>query len=233
MNRARPVFIGAVVGLVLSAQMAWAADGTTLNGKGHLGIDLQSELISRQMKLNGQHERERVTRETVRLSYGLADSLDLFALVGTGNVTFEEADLGSHNRPVAGLGVRSSVPFADGYYTGFSLQVLAGQVSKFDQGGTTVSIEDKWNETDAAFFVGTKDLIRDPEPDLRFYTGVKFSTREDKLTPQGGSSSTAKAASNIGVMLGMSFSDRRIFRFDTEIGTGDSNNIMVRLGLLF
>jgi len=233
MKRTRPVLIGAVMGLILSAQMAWAADATTLNGKGHMGIDLQSELISRKMKLNGQHERERVTRETIRLSYGLADTLDLFALIGPGNVTFEEADLGSHNRPVAGVGVRSTVPFADGYYTGFSLQLLAGQVSKFDQGGTTVSIQDKWNETDAAVFVGTKDLIQDPEPDLRFYTGVKFSTREDKLTPQGGPSSTAKEDSKLGVMLGMSFSDRKVFRFDTEIGSGDSNNIMVRLGLIF
>jgi hypothetical protein len=213
--------------------MAWATNGATLNGKGHLGIDLQSELISRKMKVSGPDERERVTRETVRLSYGLIDSLDLVAIFGTGNVTFEESNLKSHNRPVLGVGFRSSMPFGEGYFAGLSFQMLAGQVSKFNQGDTTVSMKDKWNETDTALYVGSKDLISDPEPDLRFYTGLKISTRQDKLTPQGGASRTAKEASNLGVMVGMSFMDRGRFRFDTELGTGDSNNIMVRLGLLF
>jgi hypothetical protein len=34
-------------------------------------------------------------------------------------------------------------------------------------------------------------------------------------------------------MIGLDFSDRKIFRINAEVGTGDYTNLLVSLGLLF
>jgi hypothetical protein len=225
--------MGAVLGLLLGGHLAWAENGPTLNGERHLGVSLESELSSRDMKLDGQKDRERVARHSVQLSYGLIDNLDLYAKIGLGKIMFEEADLGSQTRPLTGIGVRSTVLLSGGYFAGLSAQYQFGKVSKFERNNSTVTIEDKWTETNADLFVGTMDLVPDPEPDLRFYAGVRLSSRKDKLTPEGGLSITAKEDSGVGGMIGMDFSDRKVFRLNAELGTGDRNNICVRLGLVF
>lgn len=228
MNRKRLGMIGLIAGLILSGTPARAENGPMLNGKGHLGISLESELSSRDMKIDGQKERERVARQSVQLSYGVIENLDLFAKVGLGKVTFEQADLSSQTRPLTGIGFRSTMAFDGGYYTGLSGQYRFGKVSRFEQNNATLSMEDKWTETDAALFVGTKDLIRDPEPDLRLYTGLRFSGRNDKLP-----SSTLKQKNSIGEMVGVDYMESKIFRFNAEIGTGDRNNILISFGLVF
>jgi len=233
MSRARPGLMGAVLGLLLCGPLAWAEKGPMLNGGRHLGVSLESELSSRDMKQDGQKDRERVARQSVQLSYGLIDHLDLYAKIGLGKIVFEEADLASRTRPLTGIGLRSTFPFSGGYFAGFSAQYQFGKVSKFEQNNTSVAIEDKWTETNTDLFVGTMDLVRDPEPDLRFYAGVRLSSRKDRLTSKAGSSSTAKEDAGVGGMLGMDFSDRNVFRLNAELGTGDRNNIRVRLGLLF
>lgn len=233
MNRARPGLLGAVLGLLLCGQLAWAEKGPMLNGGRHLGVDLQSELSSRDMKLDGQKDRERVARQTVQLSYGLIDNLDLYAEIGLGKIMFEGTDLASRTRPLTGIGLRSTISLSGGYFAGFSARYQFGKVSKFEQNNSSVAIEDKWTESNTDLFVGTMDLARDPEPDLRFYAGVRLSSRKDKLTPEAGPSITAKQESSVGGMLGMDFSDRKVFRLNAELGTGDRNNIRVRLGLLF
>ncbi|MBI3596412.1 MAG: hypothetical protein HY203_04580 [Nitrospirae bacterium] len=225
--------IGVIFGLFLSGSIAWAENAPLVTGKGHLGVDLIGELSSWDMKVDGQKERERVTRQAVQLTYGMSDSLDLYAKVGLGNITFEEADLDSQTRPFFGIGFQSSVPLQGGNFAGLSAQYQFGKVSKFDQNNSSVTMEDKWTETEARLFVGSKDLIRDPEPDLRFYAGVRISNRNDKLAPENQPSSKAKQDNSIGGMIGMDFSDRKIFRINAEIGTGDYNNILIRLGLLF
>jgi hypothetical protein len=233
MNRKGHGIIGLVAGLVLSGTLAWAESGPMLNGKGHLAVDLESELSSRDMKTNGLKERERVARQSVELAYGLIENLDLYGKLGLGKITFEDADLSSQTRPLAGVGFRSTVPFNGGYFAGLSAQYQFGKVSKFQRNNATLTMEDKWTETDTALFVGTKDLVRDPEPDLRYYTGLRFSSRSDKLTPENLPSSTAKQDGSIGGMIGMDFSDRNTFRFTTELGTGDRNNILIRFGIIF
>lgn len=233
MNRKGCRISGIVVGLVLSGTIAWAETGPMLTAKGHVGIGLESELSSRDMKIDGLKERERVARQSVRLTYGLIENLELYAKLGLGKIAFEEADLTSQTRPLTGIGFQSTLPFGSGYFAGVSAQYQFGKVSKFEESGTTRTIEDKWTETDARLFVGTKDLTRDPEPDLRFYTGLRFSSRTDKLAPTGGTGSTAKQDASIGGMIGMDFSDRKIFRFSTELGTGDRSNILIRFGIVF
>ncbi|MBI3811867.1 MAG: hypothetical protein HY283_06655 [Nitrospirae bacterium] len=228
MNRKGRGIIGLVAGFVLIGTPAWAEKGPMLNGPGHLSASMESELSSRDMKTGGQKERERVARQSLELTYGLIENLDLYAKVGLGKITFEDADLSSQTRPLTGIGFRSTVPFNGGYFAGLSAQYQFGRVSKFQRNNTTLTIEDKWTEADAALFVGTKDLALDPEPDLRFYTGLRFSSRNDKL-PSG----TLKQDHSIGGMIGVDFSDRNTFRFTTELGTGDRNNILIRFGIIF
>lgn len=225
--------IAPVFGLLLIGNIARAENAPLMTGKGHWGVDLTGELSSRDMKVDGQTDRERVTRQAVQLTYGMMDQLDLYALVGMGNITFEDENLDSHTRPYLGFGFRSTFPLQGGNFAGVSAQYQFGKVSKFDQGNTSVSMEDKWTETQARFFLGTKDLIRDPEPDLRFYGGLRVSTRNDNLSPQNLSSSNAKQKSPLGVMIGLDFSDRKVFRINAEVGTGDYTNLLVSLGLLF
>ncbi|HET6464502.1 MAG TPA: hypothetical protein VFH55_02690 [Nitrospiria bacterium] len=225
--------IAPVFGLLLIGNIARAENAPLMTGKGHWGVDLTGELSSRDMKVDGQTDRERVTRQAVQLTYGMMDQLDLYALVGMGNITFEDENLDSHTRPYLGFGFRSTFPLQGGNFAGVSAQYQFGKVSKFDQGNTSVSMEDKWTETQARFFLGTKDLIRDPEPDLRFYGGLRVSTRNDNLSPQNLSSSNAKQKSPLGAMIGLDFSDRKVFRINAEVGTGDYTNLLVSLGLLF
>ncbi len=228
MNRNVRWIFSLVVGWVLSGTIAWADTGPTLTGKGHLGVNLESELSSRDMKVDGLKERERVARQSLLLAYGLIENLDLYAKLGLGKITFEETDRSSQTRPLMGIGFRSTAPFKNGYFAGFSAQYQFGKVSKFEQNSATLTDEDKWTETDAALFVGTKDLIRDPEPDLRFYTGLRFSSRNDKLT-----SGTAKQDSSIGGMIGVGYSESKIFLFNAELGAGDRSNILIRFGIVF
>lgn len=228
MNRKGHGIIGLVTGLVLSGTLAWAESGPMLNGKGHLAVDLESELSSRNMKTNGLKERERVARQSVELTYGLIENLDLYGKLGLGKITFEDTDLSSQTRPLAGVGFRSTMPFGAEYYAGLSGQYRFGKVSKFEKNNATYTIEDKWTETDAALFVGSKDLIRDPEPELRVYTGLRFSSRNDKLP-----SSTLKQDNSIGGMIGVDYLESKIFRLNAEIGTGDRSNILFRFGLVF
>jgi len=225
--------IAPVFGLLLIGNIARAENAPLMTGKGHWGVDLTGELSSRDMKVDGQTDRERVTRQAVQLTYGMMDQLDLYALVGMGNITFEDENLDSHTRPYLGFGFRSTFPLQGGNFAGVSAQYQFGKVSKFDQGNTSVSMEDKWTETQARFFLGTKDLIRDPEPDLRFYGGLRVSTRNDNLSPQNLSSRNAKQKSPLGAMIGLDFSDRKVFRINAEVGTGDYTNLLVSLGLLF
>jgi len=225
--------IAAVFGLLLSGNIARAENVPLMTGKGHLGVDLSGELSSRDMKVDGQTDRERVTRQAVQLTYGMLDQLDLYAMIGMGNVTFEDENLDSHTRPYLGVGFRSTFPLQGGNFAGVSAQFQFGKVSQFDQANTSVSMEDKWTETQARLFLGTKDLIRDPEPDLRFYGGLRISTRNDKLSPPNQSSSNAKQKSSFGGIIGLDFSDRKIFRINAEIGTGDYTNLLISLGLLF
>ena len=225
--------IAPVFGLLLIGNIARAENAPLMTGKGHWGVDLTGELSSRDMKVDGQTDRERVTRQAVQLTYGMMDQLDLYALVGMGNITFEDENLDSHTRPYLGFGFRSTFPLQGGNFAGVSAQYQFGKVSKFDQGNTSVSMEDKWTETQARFFLGTKDLIRDPEPDLRFYGGLRVSTRNDNLSPQNLSSSNAKQKNPLGAMIGLDFSDRKVFRINAEVGTGDYTNLLVSLGLLF
>jgi hypothetical protein len=225
--------IAAVFGLLLIGNVARAENVPLMTGKGHLGVDLTGELSSRDIKVDGHTDRERVTRQAVQLTYGMLDPLDLYAMIGMGNITFEDTNLESHTRPYLGFGFRSIFPLKGDNFAGVSAQYQFGTVSKFDQGNTSVTMDDKWTEMQARLFVGTKDLIRDPEPDLRFYGGVRVSTRNDKLSPQNQSSNTAKQDSTFGGMIGLDFSDRKIFRIHAEIGTGDYTNLLVSLGLLF
>ncbi|HET6466181.1 MAG TPA: hypothetical protein VLY20_03210 [Nitrospiria bacterium] len=233
MGRTRRRWAGVILGLLFSGNIAWAESAPLMTGKGRLGVDLEGELSSRDMKVDGQKDRERVTRQAVELSYGLLEQLDLYAKVGLGNITFEEADLDSRMRPLSGIGFRSSALFGGGYFAGVSAQYQFGKVSTFDQNNSTLALEDRWSEADARLFIGSKDLIRDPEPDLRFYTGVRFSSRNDKRTSENQPGSKLKQDSSLGGIIGMDFSDRKIFRIDTELGTGDCNNVMIRVGLLF
>lgn len=233
MNLVGRRIIAVVFGLLLSGSIARAENLPLMTGKGHLGVDLTGELSSRDMKVDGQTDRERVTRQAVQLTYGTLDQLDLYAMIGMGNITFEDTNLESHTRPYLGFGFRSVFPLEGGNFAGVSAQYQFGKVSKFDQGNTTVTMEDKWTELQARFFVGSKDLITDPEPDLRFYGGLRVSTRTDKLSPQNQSSNTAKQDSPLGGIIGLDFSDRKIFRIHAEVGTGDYTNLLVSLGLLF
>jgi len=233
MNRAGRGIIGLVAGLVLIGTTARAESGPMLNGRGHLSVGLESELASRDMKTNGLKERERTARQSVELTYGLIENLDLYGKFGLGKITFEDADLSSQTRPLAGVGFRSTVPFGTGYYAGLSGQYRFGKVSKFEQNKATLTIEDQWTETDAALFVGSKDLIRDPEPDLRVYAGLRFSSRNDKLTPENQPSSTAKQDSSLGGMIGVDYTESKTFRLNAEVGTGDRSSILIRFGLLF
>jgi hypothetical protein len=204
-----------------------------LIGVGRLGVSLESELSSRDMKTAGQKERQRVARQSLELIYGVMENLDLYAKLGLGNITFEDADLISRARPLAGIGFRSTAPFQGGYFAGFSAQYQFGGVSSLKNGPATPTVEDQWTEMDAALFVGTKDLLLDPEPDLRFYTGLRFSGRKDRLTGFGQSSGTVKQKDSIGEMIGIDYSDQKKFRFNTELGTGDRINILIRFGLVF
>jgi hypothetical protein len=233
MNLVGRRIIAPVFGLLLIGNIARAENVPLMVGKGNLGVDLTGELSSRDMKVDGQKDRERVTRQAVQLTYGTLDQLDLYAIVGMGNITFEDANLDGHTRPYLGFGFRSSFPLKGDNFAGVSAQYQFGKVSKFDQGNTSVTMGDKWTEMQARLFIGTKDLIRDPEPDLRFYGGVRVSTRNDKLSPQNQTSSTAKQDSSFGGMIGLDFSDRKIFRINAEVGTGDYTNLLVSLGLLF
>jgi len=233
MNPVGRRFVGVVIGLFLSGGVAWADNLPLMTGKGHLGVNLEAELFSRDMKVDGQSERERVTRQGVQLTYGLMDHLDLYATAGLGNITFEEANLDSRMRPYFGIGFRSTFPLQGGNFAGLSAQYQFGKVSKFDENNASVPVEDNWTEMQARLFLGTKDLLRDPEPDLRIYGGVRVSTRNDKLAPQNQPSTTAKQDSSFGGMIGLDFSDRSVFRINAEIGAGDTNNILILLGLLF
>jgi hypothetical protein len=233
MNRRGIGIFGIVVGLVLNGTIAEAENGPMLTGKGHLGVSLESELSSRDMKTDGQKDRERVARQSLELAYGLINNLELYAKLGLGKITFEETDLSGETRPQTGIGFRSTVPFYRGYFAGLSAQYRFGRVSKFDQNNATLTMEDQWTETDAGLFVGTKDLIGAPEPDLRFYAGMRFSKRSDKLTPEVGTPSTMKQDSSTGSMIGMDLTDQQVFRFNAELGTGDRNNILIRFGIMF
>jgi hypothetical protein len=136
-------------------------------------------------------------------------------------------------RPYFGVGFRSSFPLQGGNFAGLSAQYQFGKVSTFDENNVSVPVEDNWTETQARLFLGTKDLLRDPEPDLRVYAGMRVSTRNDKLAPQNQPSMKATQDSSFGGMIGLDFSDRSVFRINAEIGAGDSNSIRVLLGLLF
>ena len=228
MNRKGCGVLGAVLGLLLSGNMAWADYNPMLAGKGHLGVSLESELSSRDMKIDGLKERERVARQSVELAYGVIGNLDLFVKFGLGKIEFEEADTSSQIRPLTGIGLRSTMLFGGGYFAGFSAQYLSGKVSKFEQNSVTLTMEDKWTETDIRLLAGSKDMIKDPEPDLRFYTGLRFSGRTDKLP-----SSTAKQDSSMGGVIGVDYSESKIFRFNVELGTLDRSNILVRFGIVF
>jgi hypothetical protein len=223
-----------VAGWVLSGTLAWAEQSSPmLIGVGRLGVSLESELTSREMKTAGQKERERVARQSLELIYGAMGNLDLYAKLGLGKITFEEADLSSPARPLAGIGFRSTVPFKGGYFAGFSGQYQFGRVSSLENNPATKTAKDQWREMDTALFVGTKDLIPDPEPDLRIYTGLRFSGRNDRLTGSGPSSGAVKQKDSIGEMIGIDYSDQKKFRFNSEFGTGDRINILIRFGLVF
>jgi hypothetical protein len=220
-------------GWVLSGTLAWAEQGPALVGAGRLGVSLESELSSRDMTTAGQKERERVARQSLELIYGAMANLDLYAKFGLGKIMFEDADLGSRARLLTGIGFRSTVPFQDGYFAGFSSQYQFGRVSSLENSRTTPTANDQWSEMDAALFVGTKDLIPDPEPDLRLYTGLRFSGRNDRLSGSGQFSGTVKQKDSIGEMIGIDYSDQKKFRFNTEVGNGDRINILIRFGLVF
>ena len=228
MNRKRHWVLGGVLGLLLSGNVAWADSNPMQVGARKLGVSLESELSSRDMKVDGLNERERVARQSVELTYGVIANLDLFAKVGLGKIAFEEADTTSELRPLTGIGFRSTMPFWGGYFAGFSAQYLFGKVSKFEQNNATLTMEDKWTETDVRLLAGSKDMIKDPEPDLRFYAGLRFSGRTDKLP-----AATAKQDSSIGGIIGAAYSESKIFLFSIELGTVDQSNILVRFGLVF
>lgn len=233
MKRIGWVTVGAFSGLLLLANAARAAGEPTLIGQKKFGLGLESELVSRDVKIDGVDDRLRVARQSVVLTYGVLKHLDLFIKGGLGQVVFEEIDLDSETRPLAGVGLRASRSFLGGYFAGASFQHQMGKVSKFEQGAATLTIKDKWTEQDATLFIGSKDLIRPPEPDFRIYLGGRFSTRTDKRSPEGGVSSTSKEDSSIGALIGFDYSDRNIFRFNAEFGTLDRNNIRIIFGLIF
>ena len=229
----RRAIAGIVAGLFLTVNAVPAPAEPLLVGSGKFGVGLDSELSSRDVKTDGVKDRVRAARQSVELTYGLLKNMDFFVRGGLGKVTFEEADLISDTRPFGGAGIRAAKELQGGYFAGMAYQYQFGKVSKFRVNSATVTTEDQWTENDASLFVGTKDLIGGPEPDLRVYMGVRFSTRTDKLTPEAGTPSTAKQDSSIGEMIGVDYSDRKIFLFNAEVGTGDRSNVRVRFGLVF
>lgn len=233
MNRKHRRIVGIIVGLLLFGQGVGASAEPLLVGSRHFSVEMESELSSRDVKIEDVEDRLRVARQSLQFTYGLFNYLDLFLKAGMGKITFSESDLESATRPLYGAGLRSTVSFWGGYFTGIEAQYRAGEVSKFNQDDVTLTIEDKWTEQDAVLFFGTKDLLRDPEPDLRLYLGVRYSNREDDLTPEGGTSGTAEQESNVGGIFGIMYTDSKIFRFNTELGTVDQNNVQVRFGLVF
>jgi len=221
-------------GWVLSGTLAWADPGSPmLIGVSHLEVGLETEFSSRDMTSDGQKERERVARESVELIYGAMENLDLFAKLGIGMITLEENDLTNLASPLYGIGFRSTVPFDGGYYAGFSGQYQFGNISNLENNPVTVKVKDQWSEMETALIVGSKDLLRDPEPELRFYGGLRYSTRNDKLSGSGQPSVTMKSEDSIGEMIGIDYSDQKKFRFNTEIGTGDRTSLLIRFGLVF
>jgi len=233
MKRTELVIFFMVAGWVINGTPVRAEPGPMLIGKGRMDVSFESELSSRDMKASGQKERERVARQSLELIYGAVENVDLFAKLGLGKITFEDADLGSPARPVSGMGFRSTLPFQHGYFAGISAQYQFGRVSTLENNSATLTFRDQWSETDAELFVGTKDLIPDPEPDLRIFTGLRFSGRKDKLTGPGQPSITWKQKDSIGEMIGFDYSDHKIFRLTGELGTGDRINILIRFGIVF
>lgn len=239
MNRRAGMALSVLFGMLLWSGPAVAQekdellpkDEAILVGQNNFGVSLESELTSRDVKAAGTDDRLRVARQSFQFSYGALRNLDLFLILGLGKVTFSEADLSSATRFLWGLGFRTSFSFWGGYYSGLAFQYRAGQASGFDEGDTARSIKDKWKEQDTRLYFGSKDLIRAPEPDLRVYTGVRFSGREDKLS--GDRSGKFKEDSSIGVILGADYSDSRIFRFNLELGSIDQNSIQARFGIVF
>ena len=205
-----------------------------LIGKGAFGISMESELSTRDMKLGQGSERLRVARQSLHLAYGLLDQLDIYFLAGLGKMTFQKMDELGQTRPHIGGGIRSTMTFGPGYFTGIAAQFSKGEVSKFEKNGVVVTLRDQWSEFDAKLFVGSVDLIQAQEPELRFYTGLRFSTRSDKRTPPGSSTSTtAKQKSTLGYLLGVDYSESKIFRVNMELGSVDRNSITIRFGLIF
>ncbi|MBI3609740.1 MAG: hypothetical protein HY204_03450 [Nitrospirae bacterium] len=230
--RNRKVF-WVLIGLVLFSRTAWANPAPLVTGKGKLSVYLQAELFSRDMKVDAGKDRLRVARQEVQLTYGLLEPLEIFVKAGLGKVALEKADLSSQTRSVLGMGFRGTRPLSGGYFAGLSAQYRFGKASRFERNNVVFAMEDQWAEEEVGFFVGSKDLISAPEPDFRFYTGLRFSGRTDKLRPAGGVSSTAKQDGSIGGMIGMDYSESKIFHFGIELGAGDRSNILIRFGLVF
>ncbi|MBI3995586.1 MAG: hypothetical protein HY349_06395, partial [Nitrospirae bacterium] len=102
MNRKRHWVLGGVLGLLISVNAARADFNPMQVGERKLGVSLESELSSRDMKAGGLNERVRVARQSVELAYGVVGNLDLFAKFGLGKIEFEEADTSSQIRPLTG-----------------------------------------------------------------------------------------------------------------------------------
>lgn len=233
---------GVVAGILISGGTAWAAGEALLIGKGRLAVGVESELGSRDVKVSGGTDRLQVTQQSLQLRYGVLKNLDLFMKAGLGKVAFEKEDSTSQTHGLWGVGFQGTMPleadpsytqFVGGYFIGASAQYLSGKASKFKEQDEIVPTEDQWAELSASLFVGSRDLLKDPEPALRLYTGVRFSSRSDKRRPKDGPSSTARQDSSIGGMIGADYTDRNIFRFNTELGTGDRKSLLIRFGLGF
>ena len=205
-----------------------------LIGKGAFGVSMESELSSRNMKLDQVNDRLRVARQSLHLTYGVLDQLDIYILGGLGKMDFEETNQLSQTRPHVGAGIRTTFTFWKEYFTGFAAQFTRGEVSKFEKNGVEITIRDQWSEFDGKLLVGSGDLIRAPEPELRIYTGLRFSTRNDKRTLPGSSVSTkANEKDTVGYLIGADYSESKIFRVNTELGAGDRSSIVIRFGLVF
>lgn len=229
-----------IIGLSIAALVvsltgsAFAAGAPTLTGLRKVGLGLESEYYVRDMEVDSAKERLRVARQALVLSYGLLPNLDLFAKAGLGHLTFDESDLSRKTRAHYGGGMRAASDFGGGYYTALALQYLTGHVSSFETNGSVVDIEDDWSEAEGSLIIGSKDLVRDPEPDLRVFAGLRYSSRTDEMTPAAPSASfTVEQDTAVGGVIGFDFSDSNVFRFSTVLGTGDRSGLSIYFGLNF
>ncbi|HEY5649168.1 MAG TPA: hypothetical protein VIU33_06685, partial [Nitrospiria bacterium] len=171
----RIISAGIMLGFLLGGGSAMAQEPSMLTGGGRFGVTLESSFSSREVKIDDAKERLRVIRQAIRVSYGLADWIDIYIKGGPGRIEFQKLDLSSKTRPAFGGGIRLLGATKKGYFAGFSFQHQTGTVSKFSSGDQSFSLEDDWTEQDVLLFTGTKDLISGPQFNGRIYTGLRFS----------------------------------------------------------